>query len=180
MTKVAITDDHQLVMQGIENMLHDTGVHLVAKYSTAQETLDKISEAKPDILLLDINLPDINGIHLCKQLLKLLPTIKIIALSSHGDTNFVKRIIKNGAQGYLLKNTNKQELLDAFNSVLTGGQYLQKDIQQRLLNQTLGTKKRDSLKPKLTRREKEVLAAICEENTTHEIPFKTDNITIIC
>ena len=82
---------------------------------------------------------------------------------------FVKRILQNGAHGYLLKNTGKEELLEAFETVLSDGQYLQKDIQQKLLNQSLGTEKRNTLKPKLTRREKEVLAAICEEMTTQEI-----------
>jgi DNA-binding NarL/FixJ family response regulator len=120
-------------------------------------------------LLLDINLPDINGIDLCKQLLALYPELKIIALSSHDDTNFVKRILKNGASGYLLKNTSKEELIEAFETVLAGEQFLQATIQKKLLNQSLGTQKRNTLKPKLTRREKEVLASICEEMTTQEI-----------
>jgi len=169
MIQIAITDDHELVMQGIESMLQKTDVTVIGKHTDAAATLDALSSAQPDVLLLDINLPDINGIELCKQLTKLYPELKIIALSSHDDTSFVKRILRNGAHGYLLKNTGKEELLEAFETVLSGGQYLQKNIQQKLLNQSLGTKKRNTLKPKLTRREKEVLAAICEEHTTQEI-----------
>ncbi|WP_396632863.1 response regulator [Maribacter sp. R86514] len=169
MIQIAITDDHELVMQGIESMLQKTDVKVIGKYTNAVSTLQALAESQPEILLLDINLPDINGIDLCKQLVKLYPTLKIIALSSHDDTSFVKRILRNGAHGYLLKNTGKEELLEAFETVLSGGQYLQKNIQQKLLNQSLGTKKRNTLKPKLTRREKEVLAAICEEHTTQEI-----------
>jgi len=170
MIKVAITDDHLLVMQGIESMLkNEATIRIVGKYPTAQETLEALSVERPDILLLDINLPDTNGIDLCKQLLGLYPDLKVIALSSHDDTNFVKRILKNGASGYLLKNTSKEELLEAFETVLADGQYLQATIQKKLLNQSLGTLKRNTLKPKLTRREKEVLAAICEEMTTQEI-----------
>ncbi|MEO9891991.1 response regulator transcription factor [Aurantibacter sp.] len=170
MIKVAITDDHLLVMQGIESMLQfESSIKITGKYSSAEKTLEALSEEQPDVLLLDINLPDINGIDLCKQLLGLYPELKIIALSSHDDTNFVKRILKNGASGYLLKNTSKEELLEAFETVLSDGQYLQPNIQQKLLNQSLGTQKRNTLKPKLTRREKEVLAAICEEMTTQEI-----------
>jgi len=169
MTTIAITDDHELVMQGIESMLKNTDIKVIGKYTHAETTLKELANVLPDILLLDINLPDINGIDLCKQLTKLYPELKIIALSSHDDTSFVKRILRNGAHGYLLKNTGKEELLEAFETVLSGGQYLQKNIQQKLLNQSLGTKKRNTLNPKLTRREKEVLAAICEEHTTQEI-----------
>jgi len=169
MIQIAITDDHELVMQGIESMLQKTDVTVIGKYTDAAATLDALSSAQPDVLLLDINLPDINGIDLCKQLVKLYAELKIIALSSHDDTSFVKRILRNGAHGYLLKNTGREELLEAFDTVLSGEQYLQKNIQQKLLNQSLGTKKRNTLKPKLTRREKEVLAAICEEHTTQEI-----------
>ena len=169
MTTIAITDDHELVMQGIESMLQKTDVKVIGKYTNAEVTLQALTASQPEILLLDINLPDINGIDLCKQLVKLYSELKIIALSSHDDTSFVKRILQNGAHGYLLKNTGKEELLEAFETVLSGGQYLQKDIQQKLLNQSLGTKKRNTLKPKLTRREKEVLSAICEEHTTQEI-----------
>jgi len=170
MIKVAITDDHLLVMQGIESMLqNESSIQIIGKYPSAEKTLKTLAEAQPDVLLLDINLPDINGIDLCKQLLSLYPNLKIIALSSHDDTSFVKRILKNGASGYLLKNTSKEELLEAFETVLSGGQYLQATIQKKLLNQSLGTQKRTTLKPKLTRREKEVLASICEEMTTQEI-----------
>lgn len=169
MITIAITDDHELVMQGIESMLQKTDVKVIGKYTHAETTLEALAKTLPDVLLLDINLPDINGIDLCKQLVKLYPALKIIALSSHDDSSFVKRILQNGAHGYLLKNTGKEELLAAFETVLSGGQYLQKDIQQKLLNQSLGTQKRNTLKPKLTRREKEVLAAICEEHTTQEI-----------
>ena len=173
MIKVAITDDHLLVMQGIESMLkNETAIRIVGKYPSAQITLEALSVERPDILLLDINLPDTNGIDLCKQLLGLYPDLKIIALSSHDDTNFVKRILKNGASGYLLKNTSKEELLEAFETVLSNGQYLQATIQKKLLNRSLGIQKRNPLKPKLTRREKEVLAAICEEKTTQEIALQ--------
>ncbi len=170
MIKVAITDDHLLVMQGIESMLqNESSIQIVGKYPSAEKTFEALSVAQPDVLLLDINLPDVNGIDLCKQLLTLYPNLKIIALSSHEDSNFVKRILKNGASGYLLKNTSKEELIEAFETVLSDGQYLQASIQKKLLSQSLGTQKRNTLKPKLTRREKEVLAAICEEMTTQEI-----------
>ncbi len=173
MITIAITDDHELVMQGIENMLHNEGdIRVVQKYNSVASTIDGLSKEQPNILLLDINLPDGNGIDLCKKLSVEYPKLKIIALSSYSEIAFVKRILNNGASGYLLKNTSKEELIEAFKIVLTGGQYLQRDIQNKLLQSSLGQKKSTSFIPKLTRREKEVLIAISEEFTTQEIANK--------
>lgn len=171
--KIAITDDHQLILQGFESLLeNEKDIVLVGKYATAQETLDNISKDAPDVLLLDINLPDINGIDLCKTLLQTYPNLKVIALSNFDETSFVKRILSNGAQGYLLKNTNTQELVTAVSQVLKGEIYLQKDIQKKLLNKSLGKASSNSLITKLTRREKDVLQGIYEELTTQEIADK--------
>ncbi len=171
--KIAITDDHQLILQGFESLLeNEKEIRLVGKYANAQETLDNIGKDAPDVLLLDINLPDINGIDLCKTLLGAYPDLKIIALSNFDETSFVKRILSNGAKGYLLKNTHTHELVTAISMVLRGEIYLQKDIEKKLLNQSLGKTPAHSLMTKLTRREKEVLLGIYEELTTQEIATK--------
>jgi len=172
-TRIAITDDHEMVLKGIETMLLETKeVNVVGIYKDAKETLENITKDAPDVLLLDINLPDINGIDLCKQLLKNNPDLKIIALTNFDETSFVKRILTNGAQGYLLKNTDKNELLEAIKTVVSGEQYLQRDIQKKLLFQAVGKTTNSTLLTKLTRREKEVLQAISEELTTKEISEK--------
>ena len=171
--RLAITDDHEMVLKGIETMLDNTPeIKVVGCYKNATDTIENISKDQPDVLLLDINLPDINGIDLCKQLLKKTSDLKIIALTNFDETSFVKRILNNGAHGYLLKNTDKFELLDALKTVLSGEQYLQKDIQKKLLFQAVGKKSISTLHTKLTRREKEVLLAISEELTTQEISEK--------
>ncbi len=162
-----------MVLKGIVSML-DTVPELtiVGTYKNANETLNSIAINTPDVLLLDINLPDINGIDLSKLLLKKYPDLKIIALTNFEDISFVKRMLKNGVHGYLLKNTDKLELLEALKTVLSGEVYLQKDIHKRLLSQ-LPKKTRDNgLRPKLTRREQEVLIAISEELTTQQISEK--------
>ncbi|WP_298536323.1 response regulator transcription factor [uncultured Algibacter sp.] len=171
--KVAITDDHKMVLKGIAAMLQGTPeLQVVGMYEHAQDTLDNIEKDAPDVLFLDINLPDINGIDLSKMLLKTNPELKIIALTNFEDISFVKRMLKNGVHGYLLKNTDKLELVTAMKTVLSGELFLQKDIQASLLNQ--GSKKTtdNGLKPKLTRREQDVLVAISEELTTQEISEK--------
>lgn len=170
---VAITDDHSMVLEGIQAMLDGLeGLSVVGTYKNAAETLKHISKDKADVLLLDINLPDINGIDLCKKLLKKNKDLKILALTNFDESSFVRRIINNGAHGYLLKNTDKTELLEAIKKVLSGEQFIQADIKTKLLNRALGKKSNSTLGPKLTRREHEVLVAISEELTTQEIALK--------
>jgi len=172
-TKIAITDDHEMVLKGITSMLVNTSeIEIVGTYVNAQETLVDLAINLPDVLLLDINLPDINGIDLSKQLLKQYPELKIIALTNFEDISFVKRMLKNGAHGYLLKNTDKIELVEALKTVLSGDIFLQKDIHKKLLNQTTNKTNNNNLLPKLTRREQDVLTAISEELTTQQISEK--------
>ncbi len=171
--KIAITDDHIMVLKGIEAMLEPIAeISVLATYSNAKETLKGLKKQTPDILLLDINLPDINGIDLSKQLLKNYSNLKIIALTNFEDIAFVKRMLKNGVHGYLLKNTDRKELLEAFKTVLSGELYLQQSIKEKMLNQITSKPTHDKLNVKLTRREHEVLVAMSEELTTQQISEK--------
>lgn len=172
-TKIAITDDHVMVLKGIESMLSGTKeIEVVGIYETGKQTLENIKKDNPDVLLLDINLPDADGIDLCKKILKTYPNLKIIALTNFDEISFVKRILNNGASGYLLKNTQKTELIEALKTVLSGEQYLQKSIKNKILNHAVGKKESALFMPKLTRREQEVLDAIADELTTQEISEK--------
>ena len=171
--RIAITDDHPLVLQGIKSMLDETKeVAVVGSFSNGQKTIDQIQKVNADVLLLDINLPDINGIDLSKKLLKDFPELKIIALTNFDDISFVRRMLKNGVHGYLLKNTDKIEILKAIKAVLSGDIYVQKEIYSKLLLQKKPTTNSNGLNIKLTRREHEVLVAISEELTTQEISEK--------
>ncbi|MAX70728.1 MAG: DNA-binding response regulator [Flavobacteriaceae bacterium] len=172
-TNIAITDDHEMVLRGIETMLNNTAeIKVIATYTNAKETIEGLKNDYPDVLLLDINLPDINGIDLSKQLLKTHKDLKIIALTNFDDMSFVKRMFKNGIHGYLLKNADKLELVTALKTVLSGELYIQKSINERLLNQTKSKPFDNGLNIKLTRREREVLIAISEELTTQQISEK--------
>ncbi len=162
-----------MVLNGIVSMLETTPeIEITGVYENAEITITNLALQLPDVLLLDINLPDINGIDLSKQLLKSYPELKIIALTNFEDITFVKRMLKNGVHGYLLKNTDKLELISAIKTVLSGELYLQKDIHSKLLKQSIKSKNCNGLKPNLTRREKDVLIAIYEELTTQQISEK--------
>lgn len=169
MIETAITDDHNIVIEGIKTMLKsDKEIEILQSFNTIAETMEGLGP-HIKVLLLDINLPDGNGIIACKDLLQKFPNLKIIALTNFEDSAFVKQIIKNGASGYLLKNTDKKELIAAINAVLIGETYLPVSIQNMLLNESIGKGSSTYFIPKLTSREKEILALIIKEFTTEEI-----------
>ena len=170
MIKVAICDDHNMVLRGIETMLEDTeSITITATYSLGKQLLGEIEGNVPNVLLLDINLPDSNGLELCKELTKKYQDLSIIALSNYSETGFIKNMLRNGAKGYLLKNTDKQELILASTTVDNGHTYLPRSIQDILLNDSIGNPTQLAFIPKLTRREKEVLNLIAKEHTNQEI-----------
>ena len=173
-TRIAITDDHKMVLKGIESMLESASdIEVIQTFENAQHTLDGLKKQLPDVLLLDINLPDINGIDLSKHILKLYPNLKIIALTNFEDISFVKQMLKNGVQGYLLKNTDKQELVEAISTVLSGNLYVQKSVNDRLLNQFSSKPATNGLHIKnLPEENRKFLMAISEELTTQEISEK--------
>ncbi len=170
MIKVAILDDHNMVLRGIETMLEDSDtIKVIATYNRGRQLLENISNDLPNVLLLDINLPDSNGMDICKELTKKHPELAIIALSNYSETGFIKNMLRNGAKGYLLKNTDKQELITAITIVSKGTNYLPRSIQDILLNDSIGNPSQVTFIPKLSRREKEVLNLIAKEHINQEI-----------
>lgn len=174
MTTISITDDHFMVVEGLKTMLNRLDdLKIISTFHTFNDTLEGLKSELPEILLLDINLPDGNGIILCKQLKTIYKDLKIIALSNFEDVSFIKQILKNGANGYLLKNTNLSELVEAIESVKNNKLYLPQKLQTILLNDSIGKPQINSFSvPNLTRREKEVLELIVKEFTTEEIGEK--------
>ena len=173
MIEIAITDDHTIVIEGIRTMLKSNKeIVILQSFTSITDTFNGLDNSIK-ILLLDINLPDGNGITACKDLLQKFPNLRIIALTNFEDVSFIKQIIKNGAMGYLLKNTGKNELVTAIKTVLEGERYLPQNIQEMLLNESLGKPTQSSFfVPKLTSREKEILDLIIKEYTTEEIAGK--------
>ena len=169
-----IADDHNMFVEGIESILegHDH-IRVVSKCYTGTEVFEKLPLAHPDVILLDINLPGMNGLEVCQKLSKEYPDIKVLALSMHNEESFVTEILKYGAQGYILKNTGKKELINAIEAVNNGQSYFSDEvtetIMKSLVNQRSGTKKSATLAPKISRREKDVLDLIVKEYTTQEI-----------
>ncbi|WP_130733928.1 response regulator transcription factor [Flavobacterium sp. J27] len=173
MISIAITDDHAMIIEGLKAMFQlDVNYQIVASYLSLKETIENIASDQPDILLLDINLKDGNGTQSCKEILKLVPKLKIIALTSFEDVNMVKLMLRNGAKGYLLKNTSSEEIIKAITMVMDNEIFLPKELKNQILSETIGLEKRIDFLPKITRREKEVLELIVQEFTTDEIASK--------
>ena len=170
--KVAITDDHPIVANGLKKILDDfENIKVVAVYATGNAMLKEVGTSLPDVMLLDMNLPDLEGPDLARQLLKKFPAIKIVVLTSSDVTVQVKKMLQIGCQGYLLKDSDDKTIVEAIEAVYNGGQFLSPVIQQQLVNDMFRNKnqKQNTL---LTRREKEVLQLITQEYTNQEIADK--------
>lgn len=166
---ILIIDDHKVVLDGISTILNkQNNVSSVKAANSGQEGLKFIAEDDFDLLLLDINLPKINGIEICQRVKKIKPTLPILALSMHHEPAIIQKMIKAGANGYLLKDSGSDELLKAIKSINDEGKYFSESVGKSMLQSWSGETEHSNT-PKLTRREKEVLGHIINEKTTEEI-----------
>jgi DNA-binding NarL/FixJ family response regulator len=168
--KLAITDDHLLVISGLKAMLAPySHISVVYESNMAAALMAALPAAQPDVLLLDIQMPEIDGIELCRQVRKTHPAIKIIALSSFMESHYIKQMLRNGATGYLLKNTDPDKLINAIETVHAGEQFLDDIIRQQLLHEMITGQKRSGYNIPLTRRETEILKLIAEGQSNQEV-----------
>ncbi|MEM7372120.1 MAG: response regulator transcription factor [Bacteroidota bacterium] len=174
MIRLLIVDDHPIVIDGIRQMLAQTeDISLVGAVCSAQEALDWVESHEADVIILDISLPDMDGMDLCKLMVDKRPQARIIGLTTYEEVSFVSHMLRNGAQGYLFKGAAQEEVITAIRAVAQGQRYLGETVNQKLLAKAMyGSSSPSTFIPKLTRREKEVLQGIMEELTTQEIADK--------
>jgi DNA-binding NarL/FixJ family response regulator len=174
MIKIFIIDDHPLVIDGIKTMLRDVGyIQIVGSAKNAEEALRFLNGSNEvDIILLDINLPDIDGLRLCELIRETNRTVKIIGLTYINEAGIITQLIKKGANGYLLKSMERQELIDAINQVLDNSIYLSKQANEKIVQQLQNNGLPTDGIPALTRREKEILELLAEGFTSHDIANK--------
>lgn len=171
--KLAIADDHLMVLKGIRAMI-DTQPNITVMFdaTSSEELLAALEKEQPDVLLLDIQMPDRSGIEVCKIVKGKYPDIKIIALTNFDGLQYVKQMIRNGALGYLLKNVDTETLSKAIHTVSTNRQYIDVHLQQAILNEVVTGKKKQANTVALTRREAEILTLVAQELTNQEIADK--------
>lgn len=164
---VFIVDDHYMVVEGIHSLLSsEPGINWMGHAMNAESCLSFLKNQQPDVLFMDISLPDISGIDLCRRVKDLWPSVFIIGLSTFNQQSFIQKMMDNGASGYVLKNATREELLNAIATVSRGRTFLSHEAALTLI------RKEANDVPVLTRREKEVLELIAEGFTNNEIAAK--------
>ena len=177
MIRILVADDHKMFVDGIESILKgEQDIKVTGRCYDGPSVVKYIEENETDLILLDVNLPGMTGIEVCKALRDAGHQVKIIAISMFNEESFVTEILNNGAEGYILKNTGREELLTAIRTVHGGKTYFSNDVTQTimrgLMKQRKASKKSTGFIPKISRREKEVLKLIVQEHTTQEIANK--------
>ncbi|MCO5255892.1 MAG: response regulator transcription factor [Lentimicrobium sp.] len=161
--KVVIVDDHKMVVEGLRKLIDESQFALVCGVAySGNEAIAVLSRCDPDVVLLDINLPDASGLDLCRQLKSIFPDVKIVALTSYSDYSVVKRMLANGASGYVIKNAMPDEIMLSIETVQKNQQFLCEEIDVML-------HRRGEPQVWLTNRETELLKYIVDGFTNPEI-----------
>lgn len=165
-TSLFIVDDHYMVIEGIRSLLqNEDDIEWMGHASTAAACLSALETQQPDVIMMDVNLPDKSGTELCKEVKEKYPSVLVLGLSTFNQQAVIRNMMDNGASGYVLKNATKEELQTAIAVVMSGGTYLSLEV-------ALSLRESRSETPVITRREKEVLQLIADGLTNAEIAEK--------
>jgi DNA-binding NarL/FixJ family response regulator len=173
MIRLVLADDHQMFVDGLKSLLEDEKeLCVVGEAKNGLEVLEICDREPVDIVIMDINMPLMDGIQTSRELSKRHPPVKILGLSMYNDRDYISDILKAGALGYVLKNTGKECLLNAIFTLQSGSNYLSEEVSKTLLSSFIKNAPGGQSIEKLSDREKEVLGCIASGLTTHEIAEK--------
>ncbi|WP_406683443.1 response regulator transcription factor [Seonamhaeicola sp. MEBiC1930] len=177
--KVVLADDHELVRDGIKALLEDqTGIEVIDEASDGKEALEVVQRSKPHVLIVDIRMPEMNGIEVVRNINANHKDVRTLVLSMHDSEEYVVQSIQAGADGYLLKGASKDEFLKALNNVASGGKYFTGDVSAIIMNNFVSgnssvpkspKKQLSELPFKLTKREKQILSLVLELKNNKDI-----------
>ena len=173
--KILIADDHKILREGLKSLLEkQPGFAVVAESEDGISAIDGVKKHKPDIAILDIGMPDLNGIEVTRKIRSETTATKVIALSMHADRRFVMGVLEAGAKGYLLKDSAFAELVTAVTAVAKGKTYLSPSIAETVVRSSLEKSDREEQGSSvlLSGREREILQLVAEGKSTKEIAFK--------
>jgi two-component system nitrate/nitrite response regulator NarL len=170
--KLMLVDDHPIVREGIRSRLsNQPNMKIVAEAENGKEAIRRLQEFSPHVVLMDINMPEMNGLEATKVICKIAPKTKVLVLSMHQDKEYVVEIMRSGARGYVLKNSPPSELIRAIELVHAGQAFFSPDISSVLLDE-LARGPEKSAAGGLSQREREVLSLIAAEFSNKEIADK--------
>jgi DNA-binding NarL/FixJ family response regulator len=172
MTQILLVDDHKIFTEGISSLLQkEPDLTVVGQCQNAHQVKEILKSIPIDLVILDINLGNESGLEICKYITDTYPTIRVLAMSMYDDESFITRMLKNGADGYLLKNTGGTELIKAIGTIAQGEKYYSAEITNIIMQSLNRQKKQEKsiYQLRFTRREKEVLDLIAKGKTTKEI-----------
>jgi DNA-binding NarL/FixJ family response regulator len=168
-TRILVVDDHLIVRQGLRWMLGDHEVEIVAEAETGAGALEALAESRPDVILLDILLPDRSGLDVLADLHEQFPDLPVLILSMSDDAENVESAVRAGAAGYLLKNAPREELLRAIQAAAAGDAYLQAEVARPILSRFADEVRARADAPALSPREIDVLTLVAEGLTDRQI-----------
>lgn len=172
--RVLVVDDHKMFVEGVQAIFSNSSeIQIVDTIFDGKDVMSVVEKTPGvDIILLDINLPNINGLELTRLISKKYPNIKILILSMYNNAEYIREVLKEGASGYVLKNTDHEELLNAIQAVYAGNSYYSQSVTQTMMN-SFAKKQQgntfDIMQVKISKREKEILGLIIKEHTAQEI-----------
>lgn len=173
--KLIVADDHTLMREALSNKLDNKpDLEVIVQADDGRQAIELCQKHVPELIIMDVSMPDLNGVEATKRIHDNNPNIKIIALSMHSEQKFVTDMLKAGASGYLNKACRFEELLEAINVVISGEIYLDRSIGTKVIKDYLSSlsQKEDSNSEILTSREREVLQMVAEGKSSKEIAFK--------
>lgn len=171
---ILLADDHTIVRQGLAKMLaEESGIKVIGEAENGREAARKVETLEPDVILMDITMPLLNGIEATRQIKKSSPQTKIIVLSMHSHSYYINELLGLGVSGYLLKNSTGADIIQAIQAAMEGNTYLSPSISRKVVEGYVSLSKRKSyqeeLYSKLSNREREVFQLIAEGHSTREI-----------
>lgn len=170
---IFLADDHTIVRQGLAKLLEgEPNLRVVGEAENGREAVVRVEKLKPDVVLMDIAMPMLNGIEATRQIRKICPQTKIIILSMHSHDRYISELFSLGASGYLLKSSTGTDIINAIHTALKGSTYLSPSISDKVIEDYLSLKKKshqDNLYNRLSNREREVFQMIAEGRSTKEI-----------
>ena len=171
---ILLADDHTIVRQGLAKVLEaEPGFNVIGEARDGREAISRVEQLKPDVVLMDITMPLLNGIEATRQIKKSNPRTKVIILSMHSHNRFISELFSLGASGYLLKDSNGTDIINAINAAVRGDTYLSPSISRQVIEDYVALKRtkssREDLYGQLSNREREVFQMIAEGRSTKEI-----------